>query len=480
MLFLPTSLCSASGISAFAPDESGVVAEYARGHWRDAPGMKVLLLNLMPEKQVTERDIARMLRGAGPDIVLVPMKISGQTYKNTPQEHMEAFYTDFEQVEGEQWDGLIVTGAPVEHLPFEKVRYWPQLCHIMDWAKSHVASTLYICWAAQAALYHRHGVQKNSLPTKKFGIYTYTAATTHPLMHGFAETLLMPVSRHTEVCVEDVRSVKALQVINDSADAGIGIVGEDNGRSVYVTGHLEYARERLGFEYHRDLAKGRPITPPANYYSDGASEEINFAWRDDALRFYHNWINNVINPHTMDCERTNQQFEVAMKGCREIFVKKLHDYGTAWRIMRPESVTDQIYIKANRIRGIQVKGYAEVDEDSSGDFQAIINYSIIGLIQLELGYGEESDIAPAEATALYDKYAAEALALMKRKNHDYDEAWRAMRISSYTDLILMKVFRTKQIEELKGVTLISEGVGANYMDMLNYSVFALIKLSEQA
>ena len=181
----------------------------------------------------------------------------------------------------------------------------------------------------------------------------------------------------------------------------------------------------------------------------------------------------------MDTEKTNRQFEAAMQRCRDIFVKKLHDYGAAWRIMRPESVTDQIYIKANRIRGIQVKGHAEVDEDSAGDFAAIVNYSIIGLIQLELGYGEDSDISPDEATALYDKYAAEALALMKRKNHDYDEAWRAMRISSYTDLILMKVFRTKQIEELKGETLISEGVGANYMDMLNYSIFALIKLSEQ-
>ena len=208
-------------------------------------------------------------------------------------------------------------------------------------------------------------------------------------------------------------------------------------------------------------------------------EEVDFSWEEDALRFYKNWINNVIKPINMDCEKTNQQFEAAMEGCRDIFVKKLHDYGAAWRIMRPESVTDQIYIKANRVRGVQVKGHAEVDEDIAGDFQAIVNYSIVGLIQLELGYGEESDVTKDEAVALYDKYAAEALALMKRKNHDYDEAWRSMRISSYTDLILMKVFRTKQIEDLKGQTLVSEGIGANYMDMLNYSVFALIKLDEQ-
>lgn len=478
MLFLPKNLAKASDISAFVPD-GGTVAEYSRGLWRDVPGLKVLLLNLMPEKQVTERDIVRMLRGAGTDIVLVPLKISGQSYKTTPMSHMETFYTNFEEVENEKWDGLIVTGAPVEHLPFEEVRYWPQLCYIMDWAEQNVTSTLYICWAAQAALYHRHGVRKFPLKDKKFGVFEYTAAVAHPVLNAFSPTLQMPTSRHTEVRAEDIACIPALRILSESAEAGIGVVAEEAGHTVYITGHLEYARERLGFEFRRDVAKGRPISAPQYYYKGQDEDDIDFSWREDALRFYHNWINQVIKPNTMDTEKTNRQFEAAMQRCRDIFVKKLHDYGAAWRIMRPESVTDQIYIKANRIRGIQVKGHAEVDEDSAGDFAAIVNYSIIGLIQLELGYGEDSDISPDEATALYDKYAAEALALMKRKNHDYDEAWRAMRISSYTDLILMKVFRTKQIEELKGETLISEGVGANYMDMLNYSIFALIKLSEQ-
>ena len=478
MLFLPSNLAITSEIPVFAPD-NGALAEYKRGQWRDVPGLKILLLNLMPEKQVTERDIARMLRGAGTDIVLVPLKISGQTYKTTPMAHMETFYTDFEDVENEKWDGLIVTGAPVEHLSFEDVRYWPQLCHIMDWAVQNVTSTLFICWAVQAALYHRHGICKHPLAEKKFGIYTNATTATHPVLKGFSATLQMPTSRHTEIKTESFTDKPALRILCQSDEAGIGIVAETQGNTIYVTGHLEYARERLGFEYHRDMAKGRPISAPEYYYNSQNEDDIDFSWREDALRFYHNWINHVIKPNTMDTERTNQQFETAMQSCRDIFVKKLHDYGTAWRIMRPESVTDQIYIKANRIRGIQVKGHAEVDEDSAGDFAAIINYSIIGLIQLELGYGEDSDISPEEAIARYDKHAAEALALMKRKNHDYDEAWRAMRISSYTDLILMKVFRTKQIEELKGETLISEGVSANYMDMLNYSVFALIKLSEQ-
>lgn len=173
---------------------------------------------------------------------------------------------------------------------------------------------------------------------------------------------------------------------------------------------------------------------------------------------------------------TQQQFEQIMAECRELFSKKLHDYGAAWRIMRPSSVTDQIYIKANRIRSIEVKGVALVDEGIRGEFMAIVNYGIVGLIQLELGYAEKEDLTADQALEWYDRYARMTLELMLKKNHDYDEAWRGMRISSYTDLILMKLYRTKQIESLAGATLVSEGVDANYMDMINYSVFGLIKL----
>ena len=173
---------------------------------------------------------------------------------------------------------------------------------------------------------------------------------------------------------------------------------------------------------------------------------------------------------------TKQQFEHVIALCRDLFSKKLHDYGPAWRILRPASVTDQIFIKANRIRSIEVKGVTLVDEGIRFEFIAIVNYGIIGLIQLELGYAESADITVDEALALYDKHAKEALELMLAKNHDYDEAWRSMRVSSYTDLILMKIYRTKQIESLAGQTLVSEGVDANYMDMINYSVFGLIKI----
>ena len=173
---------------------------------------------------------------------------------------------------------------------------------------------------------------------------------------------------------------------------------------------------------------------------------------------------------------TKQQFEDVIAICRDVFANKLHDYGPAWRILRPMSVTDQLFIKANRIRSIETKGVTLVNEGVRSEYIAIVNYGIVGLIQLELGYAETADISNDEALDLYDKYAKASLELMLAKNHDYDEAWRGMRVSSYTDLVLMKLYRAKQIESLSGKTLVSEGIDANYMDMINYSVFALIKI----
>ncbi len=177
-------------------------------------------------------------------------------------------------------------------------------------------------------------------------------------------------------------------------------------------------------------------------------------------------------PNTID------QFDNALQMCRELYVKKLHDYGAAWRIMRPESITDQIFIKANRIRSLEIKGESKVGEGILPEFIGIVNYGVIGLIQLELGFAEHEDITAEQATQLYDKHIAETRQLMIAKNHDYDEAWRSMRVNSYTDLILMKIMRTKQIENNKGQTLVSEGIDANYKDMINYSVFGIIKLTE--
>ncbi|MDY3068508.1 MAG: DUF1599 domain-containing protein [Parabacteroides sp.] len=173
---------------------------------------------------------------------------------------------------------------------------------------------------------------------------------------------------------------------------------------------------------------------------------------------------------------TKQQFEKVISICRDLFEKKLKDYGPSWRIMRPTSLTDQIFIKANRIRSLEIKGVSMVNEGIRPEFIGIVNYGIIGLIQLAKGFSDTTDITNEEALELYDKYMTETKELMYAKNHDYDEAWRSMRISSYTDLILMKLYRTKQIESHDGKTLVSEGIDANYMDMVNYALFGLIKL----
>lgn len=178
--------------------------------------------------------------------------------------------------------------------------------------------------------------------------------------------------------------------------------------------------------------------------------------------------------------RTEQQFDQVSAICRDIFTKKMKDYGSSWRILRQQSVTDQIFIKANRIRSIEIKGVSKVDEGIRSELIAIVNYGIIGLIQLELGFSDTDDLDFERGMVLYNKYMLQAKALMMAKNHDYDEAWRTMRMESYTDLILMKIYRTKQIEDNQGKTLISEGIDANYFDMINYSVFGLIKLSENS
>ena len=177
--------------------------------------------------------------------------------------------------------------------------------------------------------------------------------------------------------------------------------------------------------------------------------------------------------------KTNAQFEQTIDECRTLFEKKLHDYGASWRILRPESLTDQLFIKAKRIRSLEIKKESLVGEGIKPEFMALINYGIIGLIQLSNGFSDTVDISVERAMELYDQYALEALELMKRKNHDYDEAWRGMRVSSYTDFILTKIERVKEIENLEGRTLVSEGIDANYMDIINYAVFGVIKLSEK-
>ena len=181
----------------------------------------------------------------------------------------------------------------------------------------------------------------------------------------------------------------------------------------------------------------------------------------------------------MDTTKTEEQFRAVMQECRTLFEKKLHDYGASWRILRPSSLTDQLFIKAKRIRSLETTGTSLVGEGIRPEFIALINYGIIGLIQLEHGFVDTVDINPAQAMEMYDRHAKECLKLMLRKNHDYNEAWRDMRVSSYTDFILTKIQRVKEIEDIQGATLVSEGIDSNYMDIINYSVFGAIKMKEQ-
>ena len=188
---------------------------------------------------------------------------------------------------------------------------------------------------------------------------------------------------------------------------------------------------------------------------------------------------NSIKKCCPDFPKTEGEFDKVIGGCREVFAAKLRDYGASWRLMRPTAVTDQILIKADRIRSIETKGEAKVDEPVDDAFRAIVNYGIIGLIQLELGFADRKDLSQEEALALYDRHMGATREVMLAKNHDYNEAWRKMRVSSYTDLILMKLMRTKEIEDNLGHTEVSEGIDANYQDMINYAVFGLIKLAEE-
>lgn len=252
---------------------------------------RVLLLNLMPEKAKTEADIVRTLAATGETCQLIPIKIKGQVYKTTPKEHMDSFYLDFEDVEWGYFERLIITGAPLEQMPFEEVRYWHQLQNIMHWADEHVRSTLYICWGAQAGLYEHYGVKKYPLPEKMFGVFSQKVLNAdNPLMRELTPVFLMPNSRHTEVRLADVLSMaeKGLITLAVSEESGVGIMATTDCKRVFVVGHLEYNAHTLDDEYRRDLSKQLPIKRPLHYYDEDG--KICYSWQNDAVMFYRNWV----------------------------------------------------------------------------------------------------------------------------------------------------------------------------------------------
>ena len=256
--------------------------------------MRIAILNLMPLKEVTERDFLRIF-GSMPHLVEIHwMRLRSHVPKHTSAEHMDALYEYFDEL-SEVPDGLIVTGAPVEQLDFEQVTYWPELCAIFDWARRSVKSTIYVCWAAQAGLYHHFGVPKYPLPSKKFGIFRQKLLVESPLFDGFGRELMMPHSRHTEIRRDDILAHPELTLAVDSDETGPSIVTACDGREIFITGHWEYATDTLDTEYRRDMQKGRTdVGLPLNYYpNDNPQNSPVDTWHEATLQFYRNWLERL-------------------------------------------------------------------------------------------------------------------------------------------------------------------------------------------
>lgn len=254
--------------------------------------LRIALLNIMPMKETTEADFIRLLSTSDEEIELTLLKLDTHTPKHASPEHMSRYYTSFNEVRNSRFDGLIITGAPIEKIEFEEVTYWPELCGIFDWAKENVTSTLYICWAAQAGVYQKFGIQKYLLPAKMFGIFPHTIARPEiPLFKDIDDTIYVPHSRHTALRREDIIAEKRLELLSESDLSGVYIMQEKGTRDFFITGHSEYALYTLDGEYRRDVAKGLPIELPLNYYRDDnpSNEPVN-RWQATAWKLFGNWL----------------------------------------------------------------------------------------------------------------------------------------------------------------------------------------------
>jgi len=281
-------------------EENIFVMNESRASHQDIRPLKIIILNLMPLKISTETDLLRLLSNSPLQIEIDFMKIKGHTPKNTPSEHMKEFYRNFDELNGKKYDGMIITGAPVEKLEFEEVTYWDEMKQILDWAENHVTSTLFICWAAQAGLFHHYGIPKYPLEKKIFGVFKHTLSNSKlPIFRGFDDLFFVPHSRHTEVRAADIEKVEALQIIAISEEAGVTIVKAKNGKQLFITGHTEYSRHTLDGEYKRDKAKDLPIEIPLNYYPDDNPENApQMRWRSTANLLISNWLNYYVYQET--------------------------------------------------------------------------------------------------------------------------------------------------------------------------------------
>lgn len=267
---------------------------------QDIRPLKILILNLMPTKIETETQLLRLLSNSPIQIEIELLQTATHIAKNVSQEHMLKFYKSFEDIRNEKFDGMIVTGAPVENMNFEEIDYWDELCEIFEWSKTNVYSSFHICWGAQAALYYHYGLKKYPLKEKMFGVFEHRSLDNfHPLMRGLDDTFYVPHSRHTEVKMEDVAHIKDLQILSYSSQAGVHLISDMDCRNFYSTGHSEYDRDTLAKEYFRDINKGLNIKVPANYFPDNNPNNIpTVKWRGTANVIFSNWLNYFVYQRT--------------------------------------------------------------------------------------------------------------------------------------------------------------------------------------
>lgn len=276
--------------------ENIFVMSQNRAVHQDIRPLRILILNLMPTKIETETQLLRLLSNSSLQIEIDLLHMASHTSKNTPMQHFLDFYYEFDDIKDKKYDGMIITGAPVEQMPFEEVNYWPELCKIMEWSKSHVFSTLHICWGSQAGLYYHYGIQKHEIGRKLSGIYKHRILElNHPLLRGFDEVFMAPHSRYTGVLREDIVKVPNLKIISESNKAGVYIVISRDGRHIFVSGHSEYDRDTLAKEYFRDVKRGLNPEVPYNYFPDDDPTKIPlYTWRAHANLLFSNWLNYYV------------------------------------------------------------------------------------------------------------------------------------------------------------------------------------------
>ena len=277
-------------------DENIFVITETRALTQDIRPLELLIVNLMPTKIVTETQLARLLGNTPLQVEMELLMMSTHKSKNTSEEHMLAFYKTFDEVRHRNFDGMVITGAPVEHLAFEEVEYWDELCEIMEWSKTHVTSTFHICWGAQAALYYHYGIEKKPLPEKLFGVFEHTVDHKGSILfRGFDDTFMVPHSRHTTVLREDIEAIDGLKILSSSEKAGVYAVSTDRGRQIFITGHSEYDADTLNKEYIRDKSAGLAIAVPENYFpNDDDTRSPEVTWRSSANLLYSNWLNYFV------------------------------------------------------------------------------------------------------------------------------------------------------------------------------------------